>query len=142
MMRLSKGPRRLTRAQVQRILAWHASLESWREKRSRVPTLSAFACENHMHPHTLLRLLPKLNRKIELLVRIREWDRAYRKLLKPLKPTMTLRDLVKECGTCETTVVSAIRRKGQYKAAPPESFAEIRLQRSARIERLKRQNLY
>jgi lambda repressor-like predicted transcriptional regulator len=132
----------LTDAQVQRILTWHKQVQAWNEQRKEVPTLRAFARVNRMDPRTLSRWLPTLDQKIELIFRARSWHRAIRKLLAARAELDTLRGLAREFGVSDNTIQNCIRRKGKYKQASPELLATTRVQRRARLDRLRRMNLY
>lgn len=138
MMSPFSGPRLLTTAQVQRILAWHERGESWRRQRKRVLSLGMFARRIHMSQGTLERLLPELDQEIERMLRIREWHRAHRELYAARGQMDTVRGLAREFGVTAATVLSAVRRKGQYKMPPPELITLARIQRRAPLKRRKR----
>jgi DNA-binding transcriptional regulator YhcF (GntR family) len=139
----TRGKRRvLNDAQVQRILRWNLQVQEWNEKRMKVPTLRAFARANGIDPRTVTRQLPGLDRKIELLMRIRRWHRALSELLEARAQLDTLRGLAREFRVSDNTIQSVIRRRGEYKQASPELLDEARAQRRVRLERLTRMNLY
>ena len=142
-MKSTSGRRRaLTDAQVQRILTWNLRVQAWNEQRKQVATLRAFAQANHMNPSTLLRWLPTLDQKLDLIVRIHKWHCAVGQLLSIRAQFETLRGLAREFGVSENTIASVIRRKGEYKQVSPELMANLRLRRRARLDRLRRMNLY
>ena len=142
-MKTTKGRRRaLTDAQVQRLLAWHLRLAAWQKQRQQVPTLRAFARTNHIDARSLSRLLPKLDQKLELLVRIRDWHCAHRELLAARAQIETLRGLARELQVSDNTIAAAVRRKGEYKQASPELLSATRFHRKAQLDRLKRLYLY
>jgi hypothetical protein len=132
----------LTDAQVQRVLDWNMQIQAWNELRKQVPTHRAFAKANKMDPDVLLSWLSTLDQRIELLVRIRDWNRAFRALLSARAKIDTLRGLAREFGVSETTIQNCVRRKGEYKQASPERIAETRALRRVRLNRLRRLNLY
>jgi transposase-like protein len=95
-----------------------------------------------MDPTTLARLLPKLDQKIELFMRIRAWYPADRELRAARAQIDTLRGLAREFGIAENTIYAVIRRNGEYKQVSPELAAETRNKRRAQLDRLRRLHLY
>jgi len=136
------GRRALSDAQVQRILIWNMRVQILKELRKDVPTLRAFSRANRVDQKTLLRWVPVIDQKIRLLIRVRDWGRAQKKLQVARMQLDTLRGLAKEFGVSDTTIQSVVRRKGAYKQVSPELVAQARAARRVRLERLRQMNLY
>jgi hypothetical protein len=86
--------------------------------------------------------LPKLDQKLELLMRIRDWHHAHRELLAARAQLETLRGFAREFGVSDNTITGALRRNGEYKQASPELLSTTRFHRKVHLDRLKRMYLY
>lgn len=142
-MKTTKGnPRVLTDAQIQRILVRHARLQAWQKRRAQIPTLRAFARAHGIDQKSLLRLLPKLDAKIEFLLHVRAWYHEERELLASREQIDTLRGLAREFGVSTTTIGVVVRHNGEYKQVSPELRAATRIERRTHLDRLRRLGLY